>query len=177
MTAPRSIWLLLSLAMAMPALAQEGALAVPAGPFKVRLLAPLNTEFSRKGDMLAAQVMEPARMQGGILVGEVQEVKAGGGPGKVSTIQFEIQAIHMAGKAAPVTATLTEIRNSRGQAGTDEEGATLESGGGALSVVGSKITGVLSRGPGPVHLSAKAANLYFAAGSEMVLQAQGRRAK
>jgi hypothetical protein len=177
MTARRWIRLLPCLAMAVLALAQDGALAVPTGPLRVRLLAPLTTEFSRKGDMVAAQVVEPAQVRGGILVGEVQEVKAGGGPGKVSTIQFEIQTLHMAGKAAPVSAALAEIRNSRGQAGTDEEGAALESGGGALSAVSSKITGVFSRGPEPVHLMAKAANLSFAAGSEMVFQAQGRRGK
>jgi hypothetical protein len=178
MTLPRSIRLLPWLAMALAAaLAQDGALTVPAGAFRVRLLAPLNTDFSRKGDMVAAQVLEPAEMQGGILVGEVQEVKAGGGPGKVSTIQFEIQTLHMGGKAAPMSAVLTEIRNSRGQSGTDEQGAALESGGGALSAVSSKITGVFSRGVEPARLTAKAANLYFAAGSEMVLQAQGRRGK
>ena len=177
MTLPRSIRSLAWLAMAMLAPAQNGTLTVPAGPWRVRLLAPLTTEFSRKGDMVAAQVMEPAPMQGGILVGEVQEVKAGGGPGKVSMIEFGIQTIHMAGKTAPITAALTEIRNSRGQAGTDEEGNALEAGGGALSAVSSKITGVFSRGAEAVHLTAKAANLSFAAGSEMVLQAQGRRGK
>ena len=177
MMRPRSIRLLLFLPMATLALAQDGALAVPAGPFRARLLAPLTTQFSRKGDMVAAQVIEPAQMQGGILVGEVQEVKAGGSAGKVSTIQFEIQTLHMAGKAAPLSATLTEIRNNRGQAGTDEEGNALESGGGTLSMVGSAITGVFSRSAGPVHLTAKAANLSFATGSEMVLQVQGRRGK
>jgi hypothetical protein len=83
----------------------------------------------------------------------------------------------VAGKQATVAASLTEIRNSRGQAGMDEQGTPLESGGGALSSVSSKITGVFSRGPEPVHLAAKAANLSFAPGSEMVLQAQGRRSK
>jgi hypothetical protein len=175
MTLPR--WLLPMLALAALAPAQEGTLAVPAGVFRVKLLAPLNTEFSRRGDMVAAEVVEPAQMKGGILTGEVQEVKAGGGPGKVSSIEFEMQTLHVAGKAAAVTAALTEIHNSRGQSGTDEEGAALESGGGAISAVSSKITGVLSRGPGPVHLAAKAANLYFAAGSELVFQAQARRGK
>lgn len=175
MTLPR--WLLTVPALAALAFAQDATLAVPAGAFRVKLLAPLNTEFSRKGDMVAAQVVEPAQMKGGILMGEVQEVKAGGGQGKVSSIEFEMETLHMGAKAAPVTAALTEIRNSRGQAGTDEEGAALESGGGALSAVSSKITGVLSRGPGPVHLAAKAANLYFAAGSELVFQAQARRGK
>ena len=168
---------LLMLAVAALAPGQDATLAVPAGAYRVKLLAPLNTEFSRKGDMVAAEVVEPAQMKGGVLVGEVQEVKAGGGAGKVSTIEFEMATLHMAGKAAAVTAALTEIRNSRGQAGTDEEGAALETGGGAISAVSSKITGVLSRGPGPVHLAAKAANLYFAAGSELVFQAQARRGK
>jgi hypothetical protein len=176
MTPPQSLRLLLPLAVSVFALAQE-ALVVPAGPIRVRLLAPLTTEFSRKGDMVAAQVIEPSGFKGGILVGEVQEIKAGGGPGKVSTIQFELQTLHLAGKTAPVPVSLTEIRNSRGEAGKDEEGSTLETGGGALSAVGSKITGVFSRGPEPVHLTAKAANLSFAPGSEMVLQAQGRRSK
>ena len=169
--------LLPMLAVAALAPAQDATLAAPAGAFRVKLLAPLNTEFSRKGDIVAAEVVEPAQMKGGILTGEVQEVKAGGGPGKVSSIEFEIQSLHVAGKTASVTASLTEIRNSHGQAGTDEEGAALESGGGALSAVGSKITGVLARGPGPVHLAAKAANLYFAAGSELVFQGQPRRGK
>jgi hypothetical protein len=177
MTLPQSVRLSLLSAMALFAFAQDATLAVPAGPLRVRLLAPLNTEFSRKGDMVAAQVVEPDRVKGGILMGEVQEVKPGGSPGKVSSIEFEVQTLHLSGKTAPVTAALTEIRNSRGQAGADEEGAALESGSGALSAVSSKITGVLSRGPGPVHLAAKAANLYFAAGSELVFQAQARRGK
>lgn len=170
---PLCIWL----AASGLGLAQEGALPVPAGPIKARLLAPLNTEFSRKGDLVAAEVTEPAQLKGGILVGEVQEVKAGGMPGKVSTIEFDIQALRLGSQSTPLAAALTEIRNSRGQAGTDEKGAALESGGGALSAVGSKITGVLSRGAGPVRLSAKAANLYFAAGSELAFEAQTRRGK
>src|SRR4051812_11111599 len=45
---------------------------------RVRLEAPLTTKFNRKGDIVSARVLEPAGFQGGMLEGDIREVKAGG---------------------------------------------------------------------------------------------------
>jgi len=165
----------LLLLAAASAAGQDGSSAAAA--FRVRLLAPLTTKFNRKGDLVSAQVVEPATYAGGILEGDIREIKVGGA-GKNSSLQFEFHTLHFSGKVSPVTALLTETSNSRHQAGTDEDGNALE---GARHGVTGKISGVAGvfshGGGGSVTLADKAASLSFAPGSEMLLQVQFRKSK
>ena len=172
MTKARITNALLFLLLAAPAAAEEGAPA-PA-TLKVRLLAPLTTKFNRKGDLVSAQVLEPAAYAGGILEGEIREIKASP---KDSSVQFEFHTLHLAGKASPVTAALMETANSRHQSGTDDDGNALETSKHGVTGKISGVTGVFSHGGGALRLAAKSANLSFAPGSELVLQVQFRKSR
>jgi hypothetical protein len=169
-----SVALLLSIATL--ALGQNREISVPAAgeTLRVRLLAPLTTNFSRKGDMVSARVLEPASFEGGILEGEIRDLKVRG-PGQESSIQFEFHTLHMADKAVPVTAVVMEIANSKRQAGMDEDGTALENGG--RSAPGKLAAGILSHGVGPTRLTVKFNAVTFAPGSELVLLVQPRKAR
>src|SRR5450432_61691 len=75
--------------------AQDAETSLPSGAkWRVRLQAPLSTSFSRKGDMVSARVLEPAVFQGAILEGVIRDLKAGGDPARVSSIQFDFVTLH-----------------------------------------------------------------------------------
>jgi hypothetical protein len=141
---------------------------------RVRLLAPLTTKFSRKGDLVSARVLLPANYQGSILEGEVREVRAGGPGGKSSYVEFDFHALHVGDKVLPVSASIVESLNSRSQSELDEEGSALETTG--RGVAGKLIAGVFTRNSAALlRLSAKAPDLSFLPGSEFVLQLQFRK--
>ena len=166
----------LLLPIATLALAQNREISLPAAgeTLRVRLLAPLTTSFNRKGDMVSARVIEPASFEGGILEGDIRDVKVRG-PGKESSIQFEFHTLHMADKAVPVTAVVMEIANSKRQPGMNEDGAPLENGG--RSDPGTPAPGALSHGTGPARLTVKSTAVTFAPGSEIVVQVGSRKAR
>jgi hypothetical protein len=163
------LWLVCALA-----LAQDRGVTPPAPgqTLRVRLLAPLTTRFNRKGDMVSARVLEPAALAGGILEGDIRDLKVGG-PGKETTIQFEFQTLHVADQAMPVTAAVLEVANSKHQSGVDEDGSPLETEARSHS---GKASG-FSRGSEPARLTVKAAAVSFAPGSEFLLQVQPRKAR
>jgi hypothetical protein len=141
--------------------------APPAGTtLRVRLLAPLTTKFNRKGDMVSASVVEPAGYAGAILEGEIHDLKAGG-TGRESAIQFEFHALHVGDKVFPVGASLSEVSNSSHNAGVDDDGTPLETGGRTNTGKGA---GNLPR------LTVKSGPLSLAPGSEFVLVIQPRKA-
>src|ERR1700690_2894577 len=68
--------LLLLCAIATATAAQDVESTAPAeGDWRVRLLAPISTKFNRKGDMVSARVLAPAKFQDRILEGDIREVK------------------------------------------------------------------------------------------------------
>ncbi len=157
------------------ATAQDAETALPNGEkWRVRLLAPLSTNFNRKGDMVSARVLEPASFQGAILEGVIRELKAGGGSAKVSSVQFDFVTLHAKDKAFHVSASLVEALNSRREPGVDEEGAALESTGAGIT---GKLIGVFARGASStLRLTTRFPQLVFAPGSEFVVQLQPRKA-
>ncbi len=146
--------------------------AVPAnGTVKVRLLAPLTSKFSRKGDLVSARILEPGDYQNGILEGEVREVKAGGAGGKLSYVQFDLRKLHLAGSTLNVNVALVSASNSQHRADVDEDGNAVElsSRGGA----GKLVSSVFTPGSAPaLKLNTKAPQVSFSAGSEFVLELQ-----
>jgi len=174
--ASRRCFVRMLLMCAIPAatVAQDVESSAPAeGDWRVRLLAPISTKFNRKGDMVSARVLTPAKYQDRILEGDIREVRASGGnSGKLASVQFDFHTLHSSDGDLPVSAVLIEVFNSRQQSGVDDEGSALESGAHGL---GGKLTGVFSRGA-TLHLASKAADLNFAPGSELVLQVRIRKA-
>jgi hypothetical protein len=129
---------------------------------RVQLLSPLTTEFNRKGDMVSARIIEPGNYEGGILEGEVKEIKAAGIGGKSSYVQFEFQTLHMADRATPISASLVAAMNSHRQPDVDEDGSALEKH--ATGIAGKRNSTTT------VRLSAKAPGISFLPGSEFALQ-------
>lgn len=154
--------------------AQSPTATEPTG-MRVRLLAPLTTKLNRKGDLVSASVLEPAKYQGAILEGDIRDVRAGvSSSNKHSYIQFQFHTLHSSGAALPVAVSLVEITNSKKQPDVDEDGSMLESEGGFRATVAGRLhLGANDAGSisgGPAHLSAKAPGLSFAPGSELVLR-------
>jgi hypothetical protein len=156
--------------------------AIKDAELRVRLLAPLSTRLNRKGDLVSAAVIEPASFDGGILEGDVREVKGGSGQ-KTSMVQFQFHTLHIQGKHLPVNASVLNVANSKHQLGIDEEGEQLESdkgilGTGKLSSLGSALGNKLHMGGGksyggggtPLRVLTRAPDLSLAVGSEMVVQ-------
>jgi hypothetical protein len=140
----------------------------------VRLLAPLSTDFNRKGDMVSARVIEPAAYQGSVLEGVIREIKVGGAAGKDSTVQFEFHTLHAAVEDIMVTATLVGAANSRGEAGVDEAGRQLAAGSHALG--GMPEAGAPQRwASGPARLSVRAGHLSLAPGSVLALEVKTKQ--
>jgi hypothetical protein len=161
--------------LAVLLLAAQGAEpALPAGAkWRVRLLAPLSTGFSRKGDMVSTRVLAPAAFQGAILEGVIRDLKAGGDSAGASSIQFDFLTLHAEDKALPVSAALVDALNSRGEPGVDDKGSVLES---SAPGIGAKLAGVFSRSASAtLRLTSRSAHLSFAPGSEFVLQLQLRK--
>jgi hypothetical protein len=136
------------------------------------LLAPLATDFSRKGDMVAARVVEPEQFAGSLLEGDVREIR-GGGTG--THIEFEFRKLHTGESSLEVTAGLLGVVNSRGQPGVDENGNRLESG--ARGQQWKLSPGVLQFRPGPPRLAVSAPEMSLAPGSQFTLLVKPRKTR
>lgn len=156
-------------------LPQAGAQRVDetAESWRVRLLAPVSTEFNRKGDMVSARVLEPAAYQGSVLEGVISEITPGGARGHDSTVGFSFHTLHAPSGDVTVSAELLRAANSRGEAGVDEAGSPLAAGGRDL---GTKLGRVLQReSPVSLRFKAHAEQLSLAPGTELTLQVKRKQ--
>ena len=69
--------------------------------FHVTLLVPINTQTSKKGDKITAQVLTPQAFKGDILEGRIDEAKSGGKIKGKSVLHFTFQTLNHAGRAIP----------------------------------------------------------------------------
>jgi hypothetical protein len=167
----------------------------PNTEFKVKLLGPLSTETNQKGDKITAQVVTPAQYAGAIMEGEVKESKSGNKFKGKSTLLFTFQTlVPKTGSPMPVSSDVKGFTNSKGQQNVDEEGAIVEkknnlgkmaaiSGAGALigALAGGGKGAAIGAGVGAgaalimVQFGAKAPNIRFDPGSEILLSVGPRR--
>jgi hypothetical protein len=179
-----------------------GALLLPAQTkieskteFRVRLLAPLSTETNKKGDKITAQVLAPAEFEGAMMEGEVKESKSGNKFKGKSVLLFTFQTlVTKSGEQIPVSSDVKGFTNSKGQADVDEEGQVIEksnnlgkvavaTGAGALigALAGGGKGAAIGAGVGAgaalilVQFGAKAPNIRFDPGSEILLTVQQRQ--
>lgn len=145
---------------------------------RVRLLAPLTTTFSRKGDIVSAKVFEPAKFQGGILEGEIRDVAK-------ASVQFQFRTLHISGIAVPLVTELENVANSKNQFGIDESGSRIETSQKQDAPARSGFP-LFHRGnhgeknptphvTGVIRLSTKGPNLALAPGSELLLQVDAKQ--
>ncbi len=162
--------------------------------FHVKLTAPLSTETNKKGDKISAVVATPAEWAGAAMEGEVKESKSGNKYKGTSTLLFNFnKLVPKEGEPIGVSADVKSFVNSKGKANVDEEGQIIEkknnlgkialaSGAGALvgALAGGGTGAAIGAGVGAgaaiilVQFGAKAPNIRFDAGSEIVLSVTKR---
>ncbi len=163
--------------------------------FKVKLTTPLSTETNRKGDKISAMVTAPAEYAGAVMEGEVKESKSGNKYKGTSTLRFTFQTlVPKDGAPIPVSSDVKGFANSQGKANVDEEGQVIQkknnlgkiavaSGAGALigALAGGGKGAAIGAGIGAgaaivmVQFGAKAPNIRFDPGSEILLSVSPRR--
>jgi len=151
---------------------------------RASLLSPMTTKLTRKGDIVSARVLEPDRLQGAILEGDVRDVRGGGASGKHASIQFQFHTLHMPGSTVPVSARLLSLASSKRRKDADDDGLAIEieraGHGGGLSSVASALRNAggkqdsTSHLTGPIRISTTAASLSLATGSEFVLHIEAK---
>jgi OOP family OmpA-OmpF porin len=98
-------------------------------PMTVQLTSPLNSASVHRGDAVMAQVTSPAAFEGDTIQGKVSQVSLSHG---AATVVFTLETIRHAGVDVAVMATIQSIANSKGQAGVDDQGHSID----ATSVAG-----------------------------------------
>jgi hypothetical protein len=161
--------------------------------FRVKLMSPISTETSRKGDRINAQVISPDAYRGDIMEGAIQESKSGAKVKGKAVLNFSFQTLQHAGQTMPVQASVKSMINSRGQQNVDEEGRVIEKknnlgkaavGAGAGALIGALAGGAkgaaIGAGAGAaaalvlIEVGARGANVAFAPGSEFILAVKQR---
>ena len=165
-----------------------GAQMIPRdSEFQVKLLVPINTETSRKGDKITAQVLTPRAFKGDILEGRIDEAKSGGKIKGKSVLHFTFQSLNHGGRAMPVQSSVKSVTNSKGKQDVDEEGQIIKKknnlgkaavGTGMGALIGGIAGGAKGAAIGGVGAAASivfievavtGANVSFAPGSEFLL--------
>jgi hypothetical protein len=156
--------------------------------FRVRLLSPLSTKTSNKGDKITAQVLHPPEFNGDFLEGTVRSSKGGGKVKGTSVLNFSFDTLHHGNQAVRVRSQVKSLVNSKGQENVDEEGQLVRKKNnlakiGAATAIGAVIGGLAGGGKGAVigagvgaaaglvlvEVAVEGANVTLAPGSEFVL--------
>lgn len=90
-----------------------------------QLNGPLSAASSRKGDLVAAQVVSPDSLKGDTIQGMVTQTNTARNQ---SSVTFNLTLLRHGNMNVPITATIEAVTNSRGQSGVDEQGTGLRAG-------------------------------------------------
>ena len=169
--------------------ASAWAQIIPANSeFRVKLLAPLNTDINQPGDKISAQVISPPEFAGATVQGEVKQSKSGGKINGKSVLNFTFHELVYGGSTLPISANVQSFVNSKGVQGVDEEGQIIQKknniGKAALGTgIGALIGGLAGGAKGAamgaaagaaisivmIQTTASGARVSFAPGSEFTL--------
>lgn len=159
----------------------------------VQLQTRLSTATSHKGDSITARVVQPPEFQRDFVTGHVTEVKTGNKIHGEAVLHFNFDTLQHGAEAIPISAHVTTMTNSKGQANVDEEGRVVRKtsnvgkalgGTGLGALIGGVAGGVkgaaIGAGAGAVaslvliQVIAQGPEVDFAPGSEIGLSAQSR---
>lgn len=115
-----------------------GTLGLKDAEMTVKLLSPISTKTSQKGDQFSAQVITPEKYQGTALEGKVQSVTRAHGSEKAE-ISFAFETITVGGVTHPIQAELKDVTNSHGVKNVDEEGRAIGTSSSKKKVAGAAI--------------------------------------
>ena len=163
----------------------------------VRLLSPISTKTSQKGDRFSAQVLKPNGFANAVIEGHINSVKRAAKRDKAE-ISFAFETITFHGVAYLIRADLKDVANSSGVKNVDEEGRAIgksskkkavESAA-VASAVGGILGGVLAGGRGAaigstagaaagllfaIKFTTSGSDMEFAPGSQFVLDVSDRQ--
>jgi hypothetical protein len=167
---------------------------IPETDFRVKLLGPLSTKTSQKGDKITAQVLSPQEFQGDIMEGKVTEVKSSGKMKGQAVLNFTFEILNHGGEPIHVRSSVQSVSNSKGQQDVDEEGrvvkktnnigkAALGTGLGALigGIAGGAKGAAIGAGVGAaasivmIQMTVKGNAVDFAPGTQFVLSVKEAR--
>lgn len=162
--------------------------------FRARLLSPISTESSKKGDKFTAQVIAPPEYAGDILDGLIRESKGGAKVKGKAILNFTFTAIHHGGKTMPIQAAVTSVINSKGKQDVDEEGRVIHrknslgkaaAGAGVGALIGGLAGGARGAAMGAgigaaaalvlIEVGTEGAQVSFAPGTEFALSVKNSR--
>ena len=116
--------------------------------FRVKLLSPVDTETSKQGDKLTAQVLEPAQYAGDIVEGKVTNAH-GAAP---ATLNIEFVLIHHRDRQLGMEAWILSVVNAQGMPGVDDENHKVGRIRSGFNIRAEIARGTdLPRGDGPTH--------------------------
>ncbi len=90
----------------------------------VRLLSPISTKTSQKGDRFSAQVITPEQYKDAALEGRINSVTRAQGRDKAG-ISFAFETMTISGPPSLIQADLKDVTNSKGVKSVDEEGRAI----------------------------------------------------
>lgn len=162
----------------------------------VRLLSPISTKTSHKGDKFSAQVITPETYKDAAIEGHINDIKKAERSEKAE-ISFAFETITASGTTHAVQADLKDVTNSRGVKSVDEEGRAIgktsvkkkigaaAAGGGAGGLLGGRLGGAkgaaIGAGAGAaagllfaINFTTDGTDMEFAPGSQFVLVVSDR---
>lgn len=161
--------------------------------FRVKLLSPISTETSRKGDKITAQVLTPNQFANYFMEGKVREAK-GGKSKSVLAFYFDTLETPDHNGKTHIQSSIKSMANSQGKENVDEEGnvvkktnnlakAAVATGAGALvgGLLGGGRGAAIGAGVGAaaalvfIEVGVQAPKVRFASGSEFVMSVKQRQ--
>jgi len=131
--------LILGVCLLVCAEASHAAAANDALTMTAQLVSPISSRSNKKGDRVSAIVLSPAAFRGAPLEGDIDIADSSGNVEKTSSLRFAFKQLTYNGRAVPVNVDILGFRNSKGQAGVDEEGRVVRKSSGvgkALAAAG-----------------------------------------
>jgi hypothetical protein len=161
--------------------------------FRVRLLSPISTETSHKGDKITAQVISPDSHSACYMEGQVRESK-GGKSKSVLSFYFDTFENMNHSEKIHIASQIKSLANSQGKKDVDDEGnvvkktnnlrkAALATGAGAVigALAGGGKGAAIGAGVGAaaalvfIEVGVQAPKVRFAEGSEFVMSVKQRQ--
>lgn len=172
------------------------ALGLKDAEMTVRLLSPISTKTSQKGDKFSAQVLTPESLKDSVVEGHINDVRKAEKRDK-SQISFAFETITASDTTHPIQADLKDVTNSRGVKSVDEEGRAIgktsvkksvgaaAAGGAAGGFLGAKLGGtkgaVIGAGAGAaagylfaINFTTDGTDMEFSPGSQFQLVVSDR---
>src|SRR3954463_6292730 len=100
---------LLLLLIACAALPAADKLIPKEREFRVKLLSPVDTNTSKKGDKLTAQVTQPPQFTGDIMEGVIRESKGGNKFKGKATLNIVFEVLNHGGERIPLQASVKSL--------------------------------------------------------------------